>query len=69
MKQTYKELEGQSEKISKTHEKYRKKIKNLKRFKQEYVVGFLGEMPFDEKNKLFISIKEIEDNELIRKEY
>jgi hypothetical protein len=47
------------EEIEKLKIKVHRKGMELKKFKEEYIIGTLIDMPFDKKNKLFIRTKEI----------
>lgn len=54
-----KDYEKRYEEVDKLRFKVLKKGSELKKFKEEYIVGTLIDMPFDKKNKLFIKTKEI----------
>lgn len=52
------------ESMEKLKNKYLKKCSEMRKQKEEYIVGFLSDMPLYNKNKLYLKIKEAEDKEL-----
>lgn len=49
------------ESMEKLKNKYLKKCAEMRKQKEEYIVGFLSDMPLYNKNKLYLKIKEAED--------
>lgn len=52
-----KEYDRKYEDIEKLRLKVSRRTHELKKLKEEYIVGTLVDMPFDKKNRLFIRIK------------
>lgn len=57
-----KDYQKRYEDIEKLRLKVIKKGTELKKLKEEYIVGTLIDMPFDKKNKLFIKTKQIQES-------
>lgn len=54
-----KDYEKRYEDVERLKFKVIRKGGELKKLKEEYIVGTLVDMPFDKKNKLFIKTKEV----------
>lgn len=57
--------------LEKNKLKFEKKSEELKKIIEEYLIGMIGELSFDKKNKIYIKIKEAAEKEypILKAEY